>query len=203
MSFFQFIFRTTRKINTIVKSVINAFITNLILKGNGVEHTTFRTTGIPFIVVARGGYMKLGTDFAMNNGAKGNPIGCYERCTFCVDKGAVLEIGDHVGVSQAAFVSTCSLRIGNYVKIGGGTCVYTTDFHSLDANQRRGMEDRKSRKNAPVIIEDNVFIGAKCIILKGVTIGENSIVGAGSLVTKSIPSNEIWAGNPARFIRKI
>lgn len=54
-----------------------------------------------------------------------------------------------------------------------------------------------------MVIEDNVFIGARCIILKGVTIGENSIVGAGSVVTKSIPANEIWAGNPAKFIRKI
>ena len=59
------------------------------------------------------------------------------------------------------------------------------------------------KKCAPVVIEDNVFIGARCIILKGVTIGENSVVGAGSVVTKSIPANEIWAGNPAKFIRKI
>lgn len=59
------------------------------------------------------------------------------------------------------------------------------------------------RASAPVIIEDNAFIGARSIILKGVTIGANSIIGAGSVVTKSIPANEIWAGNPAKFIRKI
>lgn len=68
---------------------------------------------------------------------------------------------------------------------------------------RASKDDLKHRKCAPVVIGDNVFIGAKCIILKGVTIGENSIVGAGSVVTKSIPANEIWAGNPAKFIRKI
>ena len=61
----------------------------------------------------------------------------------------------------------------------------------------------KNRCIAPVIIEDTVFIGAKCIILKGVTIGQNSIVGAGSVVTKSIPADEIWGGNPAKFIRKL
>ena len=87
--------------------------------------------------------------------------------------------------------------------LGGGTSVYTTDFHSLDPTIRASNEDMKHRKFAPVVIGDNVFVGAKCIILKGVTIGENSIIGAGSVVTKSIPANEIWAGNPAKFIRKI
>ena len=53
------------------------------------------------------------------------------------------------------------------------------------------------------MIKDNAFIGAHSIILKGVTIGENSIIGAGSVVTKSVPDNQIWAGNPARFIRNI
>jgi len=52
-------------------------------------------------------------------------------------------------------------------------------------------------------IEDNVFIGANCIILKGVKIGDRSIIGAGSVVTKNVPSDQIWAGNPAKFIREI
>lgn len=55
----------------------------------------------------------------------------------------------------------------------------------------------------PVVIKNGVFIGANSIILKGVTIGEKAIVGAGSVVTRSIPDGEIWAGNPAKFIRKI
>lgn len=89
------------------------------------------------------------------------------------------------------------------MKIGGGTCVWTTDFHSLDWKIRRSKEDLKYRKIAPVTIEDDVFIGAKCIILKGVTIGKGSIIAAGSVVTKSIPPFEIWGGNPAKIIRKI
>jgi acetyltransferase-like isoleucine patch superfamily enzyme len=55
----------------------------------------------------------------------------------------------------------------------------------------------------PVVIRDGAFIGAHTIVLKGVTIGERSVVGAGSVVTKDIPDGEIWAGNPARFIRKL
>lgn len=57
--------------------------------------------------------------------------------------------------------------------------------------------------HAPIVIEDDVFIGAHCIISKGVTIGARSIVAAGSVVVKSIPPDEVWGGNPARFIKKV
>ena len=139
----------------------------------------------------------------MNNGVKGNPIGCYERCTFFVDRGATLSIGDNVGISQAALVAIADITIGDNVKIGGGVQVFSSDFHSLDSKVRASDEDMKYRKSAPVKIGNGVFIGARSIILKGVVIGDNSIIGAGSVVTKSVPENEIWAGNPARFIRKI
>lgn len=178
-------------------------ITKIRFWGNGVKLHNFRTSGIPYIMVARGGHMKVGKNLAMNNGIKGNPIGCYERCTFFVDHGATLEIGDNVGLSQTALISHCSIKIGHNVKIGGGVSVFTTDFHSLNPEQRRGLEDMKFRNCASVVIGNDVFIGARSIILKGVTIGDNSIVGAGSVVTKSIPANEIWAGNPAHFVRKI
>ena len=89
------------------------------------------------------------------------------------------------------------------LKSGGGTSVYTTDFHSLDPIIRASKDDQKHSKSAHVVICDNVFIGAKCIILKGVTIGENSVIGAGSVVTKNVPANQIWAGNPAKFIKNV
>ena len=171
--------------------------------GNGVKHQGFRTSGLPYVMVARGGKCTIGDNFAMNNGAKGNPIGSFRRCTFVVDRGATLTIGDNVGISQAALVCHKSITILNNVKIGGGTCIYDTDFHSLDPQIRAGSDDIRHRAEKPVLIKSNAFIGAHCIILKGVTIGENSIVGAGSVVTKSVPDNQIWAGNPARFIREI
>lgn len=168
-----------------------------------VTHSSFRTNGTPYVTVSRGGKMTIGRNFAMNNGVNGNPIGCYEKCTFFVAPGCELVIGDNVGISQTALICYAKITVGNNVKIGGGTCVWTTDFHSLDASIRCSAEDLKNRKCAPVTIGDNAFIGAKTIILKGVSIGENSIVGAGSVVTKSIPANEIWAGNPAKFIRRL
>ena len=100
-----------------------------------------------------------------------------------------------------------SIIIENNVLIGGSCKFYDTDFHSLDFDQRirpylYGEEDQKVRSK-PIIIEDGVWIGGHCIILKGVTIGKRSIIGAGSVVSKNVPGNEIWGGNPARFIKKI
>lgn len=182
---------------------IEKFISIIILHGNNVSFSNFRTSGIPYIMVARGGKCSIGKNFAMNNGIKGNPIGCYQKCTLFVDRGAELTIGNNVGISQTALICTMKITIEDNVKIGGGVCVYDTDFHSLNPELRKSTEDLKHRKQKAVLIKENAFIGAHSIILKGVTIGKNSIVGAGSVVTKSIPDNQIWAGNPAQFIKNI
>ena len=170
---------------------------------NGVAFKSFKTTGVPFILVARGGKMCIGKHFSMNNGIAGNPIGCYDPCTFFVDRGAELVIGEHVGISQSAIICHHRIIIGDHVKIGGGVRIYDTDFHSIHPMVRASPEDIKRKKKLPILIHNHVFIGAFSIILKGVTIGENAVVGAGSVVTKDIPANEIWGGNPAKFIKKI
>lgn len=198
-----YIYKITRVIFLRSINYINHVITWFVLKGNNVSFSSFRTGGIPYVMVARGGKMFLGENFAMNNGLTYNPIGCSQRCTFFVDRGAVLKIGDNVGISQTALVAIDDITIADNVKIGGGVKIYTTDFHSLDPMMRKSKGDVKNRIKKPVVIKENAFIGAHTIILKGVTVGENSIVGAGSVVTKDIPDNQIWAGNPARFIRNI
>ena len=184
---------------------ITNFFCNLWLKFSlwclDVKFVSITTTGLPFIKVSRNGQMVIGKNLRIHNGIKGNPIGFYQRCTFVVDAGATIRIGDNVGISQSSLVAASDIIIGNNVKIGGGCCVWTTDFHSIDPEIRSSTDDMKFRKSRPVEICDNAFIGAGSIILKGVRIGYNSIVGAGAVVTKSIPDNEIWGGNPACFIR--
>lgn len=178
--------------------------TCILFRVNRIRHSTFSTYGTPFIHVANHSVgIFIGDNFRMNNVSIDNPIGIYGRCQFVVHPKAEIRIGKNVGISQSALVSHCSIVIGDNVDIGGGTLIYTSDFHSLDYKIRMSKDDQKCKVNSPVIIEDNVFIGARSIILKGVTIGRNSIVGAGSVVTKSIPSNQIWGGNPAKFIRNI
>lgn len=204
MNLFISCFKALRYIKRTIGIKIDYVRTIILFYGNGIVFKNLKSTGVPFVSVAKEAKCIIGNNFSMHNKIYGNPIGCSQPCTLFVDSGCTMKIGDNVGISQAALVAHSNLTIGNNVKIGGGTCIYTSDFHSLNPQIRQApLADKKNKKNSPVRICDNVFIGAHCIILKGVTIGENSIIGAGSVVTKSIPSNQIWAGNPAKFIKLI
>ena len=86
--------------------------------------------------------------------------------------------------------------------IGSGCLITDTDSHPLNWEDRLHNDDSKT-KSKPIIIEDNVFIGARSIVLKGVTIGRGSVIGAGSVVIHSVPSNVVACGNPARVIKKL
>ncbi|MBQ9230719.1 MAG: acyltransferase [Prevotella sp.] len=94
--------------------------------------------------------------------------------------------------------------IGDYVNIGGQCLIMDSNFHSLNWEERMIPEDdKKNARTAPVHIGSHVFIGARTIICKGVTIGDKAIVSAGSVVVCNIPPLEIWGGNPAKFIKRL
>jgi acetyltransferase-like isoleucine patch superfamily enzyme len=116
------------------------------------------------------------------------------------NKGAFIEIGDSTGISNAMIAAYEHVFIGNNVSIGAGVKIMDTDFHPIDLDQRIRNVNIPHR---PVRIEDGAFIGTEAMILKGVTIGAESVIGAGSIVAKSVPPGEIWAGNPAKFIKKL
>lgn len=132
-----------------------------------------------------------------------NCIG-YGFSKIVVRPSAELTIGNYSGISNVLIHCYNNIKIGSYVNIGDGTMIYDTNFHSINWQDRadRAIDTLKA-KTASVCIGDYVFIGTRCIIAKGVTIGDKSMVAAGSVVTKDIPSGEIWGGNPARFIKKI
>jgi acetyltransferase-like isoleucine patch superfamily enzyme len=89
--------------------------------------------------------------------------------------------------------------IGNHVVIGANTTIIDTDFHPQDVIGRRLSPS--AGRTAPVVIEDDVFIGMNCLILKGVKIGKGSLIGAGSVVARDVPPHVIVAGNPAVIVR--
>ena len=185
-------------------TAIDQLVCKVVFYGQNVQCESFTTYGLPYVSVARGASCKIGKGFNMNNNMASNPIGITQPCILFVDKDAQLTIGDNVGISQTALVCHISITIGNNVKIGGGVSIYDTDFHPLDANSRIDPKlDKKNQVKRPVLIHDNAFIGAHTTILKGVTIGKNSIIGACSVVTKDVPEDQIWAGNPARMLKTI
>ncbi|WP_233532124.1 acyltransferase [Paenibacillus alkalitolerans] len=115
-----------------------------------------------------------------------------------VEKGAVLSIGDDVFINAGCGIAaTKEIHIGNHVRIGPRTSILDSDYHQLDADVPL------DRLHRPIIIEDNVWIGTRCTILPGVTIGKNSVIAAGSIVNKDIPPNVVAGGVPAKIIREI
>ena len=159
--------------------------------------------GKVFFKNARGsrGSIVIGDNVNINSSLAADPIGGDTRTILYTRNKGKIFIKEGVGISNSTLVSDASITIGAYTNIGGGTKIYDTDFHSLNPDVRlNGDTDVKSK---PVCIGSRVFIGGHCIILKGVTIGDGAVIGAGSVVTKNIPPFEIWAGNPAVFCKKI
>lgn len=148
----------------------------------------------------RGGKLHIGDNVIINSCRYANPLG--DKMVFEIKRGGEVWIGNHSGLSGSIIKADTCVRIDEYVNIGAGCIVMDTDAHALNAADRITDND-KNTVSLPVHIKTGAFIGTRSIILKGVTIGEGSIVGAGSVVTKSVPAGEIWAGNPARFIRKV
>ena len=204
MTYLNLLFRGYRKLKKETLRLYSTQVTKILFKLNGVSiPRNFCSNGVPMINNA--GRMEVGNSFKINNGNYFNKIGRQGVCIFNVGESGFLHIGKNVGMSSTAIVCRERIRIGDDVLIGGNTVIYDTDFHSKNPETRKGIKNNSnnSKRKEEVIIGDNVFIGAHTTILKGVHIGKNSLIGAGAVVTRNIPSNEIWAGNPASFIKDI
>lgn len=151
----------------------------------------------------RNGELIIGNDFKCNNKIKSNSIGLIQPSIFNISApNSRIIIGDNVGISGSTICATTSVTIGNNVLIGSGCLISDTDSHPIDWEDRLYDRNEKTRK-ASIVIEDNAFIGARSIILKGVTIGEGAVVGAGSVVSKDVPPYSIVCGNPARVVKTL
>lgn len=153
------------------------------------------------ILIQGRGKIELGNNVTIYSRYTINPIG-GDRTVFQVLDGASLKIGNNVGMSHVIIAAFQSVIIEDEVMLGAGCKIFDTDFHSMDYEERIHGKD-SDVKTLPVRIKKGAFVGADTLILKGVTIGEKSIIGAGAVVTKDIPDGEIWAGNPARYIKKV
>lgn len=119
--------------------------------------------------------------------------------TFSVDYGFNISIGENFYANfNCTMLDVCPITIGDNVMIAPNVSLYTAT-HPIDPNERNsGIEYGK-----PISIGHNVWIGGNAVILPGVTLGDNVVVGAGSVVTKSFPANVVIAGNPAVVIKQI
>lgn len=203
MRFFVVLNLLVRKSFYILFNWVYTPIAKILFFLNGVEFGKgLRVLGLIKVFVTRRGRVLIGRHLRINSGDRFNIIGRQQKCILWVE--GELIIGDNVGISASAIICNKKVVVEDDVIIGGNTVIYDTDFHSLNAVDRLTREaDKANAKCAPVVIRQGAFIGAHATILKGVTIGRGSVVGACSVVTKDVPDKEIWGGNPAVFIRKV
>ncbi len=167
-----------------------------------IRRVPFRsdTRFLGFPCVSNRGMFRIGKRLTLCSRHSGNSIGVPQRMRITIRKKARLFIGDDVGLSGSSIYCAREIRIGNRVKVGSGCLIMDNDAHSLDPVKRG---EGKGGHSKAVFIGDDVFIGARSIILKGVSIGDAAVVGAGSVVTKSVAPRTIVAGNPAKVVRSV
>lgn len=164
------------------------------------DRDTIRFSGKTLLSISEGACVKIGRNVVINSSYHTiNP----SLTKITVAKDGELTIGDNSGLSSSVIICKKSVTLGDNVNIGAGCLILDTNMHSTDWRIRadRNIDIPENAQKAPVVIEDNVFIGARSIICKGVIIGRSSMIAAGSVVVKDIPANCIAGGNPCKVIK--
>lgn len=181
---------------------VTTIIGKLSFKLNGVKYGDELIIG-GIVKTYNFGFIEIGNKVTINSAVWANPISASSRTCLQV-LGGILKIGNGSGISNSYITCHKQIIIGEHVLIGANCQIYDTDFHPIEMKYRYGaMKDTTQTRRADVVIEDGVFIGTGCIILKRTHIGKGSVIGAGSVVSGKIPEYEIWAGVPARYIKKV
>ena len=176
----------------------------LIKRGVETELGYVTLYGNPIIVKKEGSVIRMGKGVVLVSNSSANTAGVNHPVIIATySEKAEVVIGDNVGMSGTSIncVDSCIIQEG--VKLGANVNVWDTDFHPLDPVARANQKSILEAPSAPIVLEKNVWVGANSTILKGVTIGENTVVGTMSLVKKSLPANSICAGIPASKIKDL
>lgn len=200
--YFQLIFLFIEKkiafLLTYYSSIISRFIV-VHLSGAQVGKA-FKCNGIPYFQIHPLSNVIIGHNVEITSKIYNNSIGVGHGSIIKVFPNAFLKIGDNVGMSSVRISCSHSISVGDNVLIGADTLIFDSDAHPLNKLERNNPSKIKTK---PVTIGPNTFIGAKCIILKGTDIGDGAVIGAGSVVSGKVLSNCIYAGNPAKLIKRI
>src|SRR5690606_30974024 len=148
----------------------------IICKINKVQYQQFPKVYGRINVRGRSGCLKIGSNVTINYNKWLNPVGLSSNTYICLSPKAEIIIGNHVGLSNCLLFDRERIIIEDHVKIGGGCQILDNDFHSLDYRIRKTDQDQNNVMSKVIIIRNGAFIGTGSIILKGVEIGENSIV---------------------------
>lgn len=189
----------------LASDILNYVYNRWTLNHYGVEYgTNLHIKGRIMIIKKKieGGTIKFGDNLYINSSMRFNPVGGVRSVLALFTEDGSIEIGHNTGMSNVVIGAFESVEIGANVSIGGGAKIFDSDFHSLSFSDRMKVPDTHFLTK-PVIIEDGAWIGTDVLVLKGVTVGKEAVVGGGSVVTKDVPAGQVWAGNPAHFIKNV
>ncbi|MBN1186298.1 MAG: acyltransferase [Bacteroidales bacterium] len=160
-----------------------------------------RFSGIPRIVRFPKSQIIIGKNCNFKSYSGSNLVGINHKCNIVtLNSKAKITVGDNSGFSGVVIAAAQRIIIGNNVLLGANVTVTDTDWHSSKSKNRNISSDVNVK---PIYIENNVWIGLNSVVLKGVKIGENSIITPNSVVHKDIPANCIAGGNPCIVIKQI
>lgn len=160
-------------------------------------HPSVRFSGRPLIRVKKGGRMIISEGVVIHSAVTANPVIGRRTTTLSVlCPGAILELGPFVGMSGVCVCAACEIRIGYGTIVGADAMILDNDFHLPLPDWRWANSAAETAR--PISIGRGCFIGARAIILKGVTIGDGAIIGAGAVVTSDVPAEHLAFGNPAQ-----
>lgn len=163
-----------------------------------------RFYGMPIVEMAEGSRIQIGNGVVLCSDSRWTALGVNHPVVLrTLRPGARITIGDDCGVSGGVICAAISVDLGRGCLVGANVTIADTDFHPLRPLGRRHNGNWAEIRSKPVQIADNVFVGAGVVILKGVSVGADSVIGASSVVTQNIPAGVIAAGNPARSIRAL
>ena len=152
--------------------------------------------GWPILFRVEGSKITVGKNLYLRSSPRSNFAGPSRPCYLAaVEPEAQITIGDDCGFTSTVISARLSITLGNRVMCGVNTTITDNDWHHLDPALRR---ESKGIPAAAVVIEDNVWLGMNCTVLKGVRIGRDTVVAAGSVVVSDLPPGVVAAGIPAR-----
>jgi len=173
------------------------------LKGVELELGGVKIYGLPLILKAKGSRIILRSGTTLISDSKYNPAGINHRVILAtMASNSIIEI-DGAGLSGSSIVCVKSVYVGRGSGLGANSNIYDTDFHLVDPRLRSKQTNISTAKSDKVYIGKNVWISSNVNILKGVLIGDNSVVGCGAVVTSNVDDGCFYAGIPAVKVKKI
>jgi len=183
-----------------VRTYLNKYFDYVYLISKGVETELgyVELKGLPIIHKHKDARIIIGKGTTLISKSKYNSAGINHPVILAsLREGAILKIDGSFGASGSAIVAMDRIEIEEGAGLGANANVYDTDFHPVN------WAKNTTTSVLPVKICKNAWVAANCLILKGVTIGENSVIAAGSVVTKSVEANSLYGGVPAKKIKDL